>query len=78
MDECYWSEDRFLSFLVHYQRNTERGQREELELGLPVQYVNNISHGKNLGSAPGKAEPITQQFFKIAALQRGLLGGGEG
>lgn len=60
-------------------RDTQNRNREKSSSQaylFSVQCVNNISYRKILGLAPGQAEPFTQQFFKIAALQRGLFGGG--
>jgi hypothetical protein len=33
-------------------------------VGLPVQYLNNRSHGQNLMSTPGQAKPTAQYFPK--------------
>jgi hypothetical protein len=46
--------------------NTELGMREELRSGPPVSYLNKRSHGQNLRSTTGQAEPIAQYFFKYS------------
>jgi hypothetical protein len=42
-----------------------RDKREELSSGHPVQYLNNISHGQNLGSSSGEPEFMAHYFFEI-------------
>ncbi len=44
-------------------RNCMR-QREEFRSDKPDQYLNSKSHGQNLTSTPGKAEPNAQYFYE--------------
>jgi hypothetical protein len=41
-------------------------------VGLPVQYLNNRSHGKNLMSTPGQAKPTAKYFPYTGLLEPDL------
>ncbi len=56
--DCGWSENSFISFIGLWDTRTELGPDP------PAQYLNSKSHGQNLTSTPGKAEPNAQYFYE--------------
>ncbi len=63
MTRCYWSEERYHSFIGHHQRYTWWRQERELLSDLPAQYLINRSLWENLSLTSGHAKLIAQDLF---------------